>query len=399
MVNKNNLSLMTIMLSAFFLTACEEEGSKTLSDTSTTQVTFTTGQAADMVVGQLDFVTGDAARTDSGLNQPYTNSFVDSNGSLYIPDYFNNRILVYSSLPTQAGAVASMVVAQPDFTTAVNIGPSENHMNGPITPFVYGEQFFAVDYANHRLAIYNTIPTTSPGTMDVVIGQVDKISNGTSCSATTLYNPEAVFVVDGKIIIADGKNHRVLIWNSIPTSDGQAASLVLGQDTADTCTANTGGLGPNSLNFPTAIWSDGTKLVVSDSSNHRVLIWNSFPSLNAQDADIVLGQTSMYTNTSNQGGSASATSLNNPYEGLHSLNGQLAVADTNNHRVLIWQNFPTTNAQAADVVIGQVDFVSSNAATSAEGLNFPAGVFLHQNKLIVTDRANNRLVIYSGNEN
>jgi hypothetical protein len=45
-------------------------------------------------------------------------------------------------------------------------------------------------------------------------------------------------------------------------------------------------------NGPTDVWSDGTRLAVVDNANSRVLIWASIPTTNGQAATIVIGRAS-----------------------------------------------------------------------------------------------------------
>ncbi|MGH9585135.1 MAG: hypothetical protein ACRD4O_19625, partial [Bryobacteraceae bacterium] len=85
--------------------------------------------------------------------------------------------------------------------------------------------------------------------------------------------------------IADGGNDRVLIFNSIPTSNGASANTVLGQQdfysdmvtnpTASiqsTTVDNTGSV--DTIPSPMALAFDGTNLYVSDPSNRRVLVYS-----------------------------------------------------------------------------------------------------------------------------
>ncbi|MDH5259051.1 MAG: hypothetical protein OEX07_13635 [Gammaproteobacteria bacterium] len=376
------------------LSGCNDEQSS--SAQSTAYVKFTNGQAATVVIGQDDFISSGAGLSDSKIYNPYTNSFVADDGSLYIPDWSNNRILVFGSIPTSNGAQASLVIGQPDFVTANNAGASATELYGPVSPVVSGDKLFVLGWSNNRAAIYNSVPTESPGTIDVVLGQPDKTSSGPGCSATSLNKPESLWVADGKMFVADGANNRVLIWSSIPTADATPPDYVLGQYDMDLCEANGDGLGAGTLNFPTAVWSDGKRIVVSDTSNNRVLIWNSFPAVNGQDADIVLGQSNFFTTGANRGGSVAGNTLSRPYEGLHVANDQLIVTDEINNRVLIWNTFPTESGQPADVVIGQADLVSDSSGTTSITLNKPNGVHLHENKLIVTDRVNQRVLVYEG---
>ena len=50
---------------------------------------------------------------------------------------------------------------------------------------------------------------------------------------------------------------------------------------------------------------------------------------------------------------------------LSSDGSKLLVCDKDNNRVLIWNTVPTTNGQPADVVVGQTDFTSSGFGTSS----------------------------------
>jgi hypothetical protein len=69
--------------------------------------------------------------------------------------------------------------------------------------------------------------------------------------------------------VTDYLNHRVLIWSSVPTSNGQPADLVLGQ--TDMASA-VNGTAANLLRYPYGAHSDGTRLVVADFYNNRVLL-------------------------------------------------------------------------------------------------------------------------------
>jgi uncharacterized protein (TIGR03437 family) len=78
---------------------------------------------------------------------------------------------------------------------------------------------------------------------------------------------------DGKhLFVGDGALHRVLIWNSLPSSDGQPADAVLGQQNFASAT-NTDNPGPDTIDRPVALASDGTNLFVADAVLHRILVF------------------------------------------------------------------------------------------------------------------------------
>lgn len=111
--------------------------------------------------------------------------------------------------------------------------------------------------------------------------------------------------------------------------------------------------GPLLFNHPTGIASDGVHFLVADRWNNRVLIWNSLPAANIPP-DMVLGQKDFYSNTPGVG----RNQLNWAGNVSVSANGKLAIADTENDRVLLWNSFPTKNGSSADIVLNISKFGS-----------------------------------------
>jgi hypothetical protein len=93
---------------------------------------------------------------------------------------------------------------------------------------------------------------------------------------------------------------------------------------------------------------DGTHLVVGDNINNRALIWNSFPTSNFQDADVVLGQTDFISAASITGNSSD---VNGGALSAVIANGKLALLRM--WKLMIWSSFPTVNNQAADIQFGE----------------------------------------------
>lgn len=171
--------------------------------------------------------------------------------------------------------------------------------------------------------------------------------------------PLGVFVVNNMLFVSDTGRNRVFIWKTIPTSEFQNPDVILGQESIEDTGRNADSLvSSKTLQYPSGIWSDGIKLIVADAWNHRVLIWHSIPTVNAQPADVVLGQASFETNYPNvkgQSANPKANTLNWPY-GVFSDGVSLWIADTGNRRVLYFNKIPTENFANADNVIGKSDF-------------------------------------------
>src|SRR5262249_41455470 len=135
-----------------------------------------------------------------------------------------------------------------------------------------------------------------------------------------------------------------------------------------------------SLAFPTGVWTDGTRLVVADYLDNRVLVWKTFPTTNGQAADFALGQPAGPANPlpkfPNNGG-VSGSSMNNPSS--IAIDGTaLFVADLTNNRVLVWHTFPTAPV-AADFALGQpagganlTSATTNNGGVTGSSMNGPS---------------------------
>lgn len=197
-------------------------------------------------------------------------------------------------LPTTNNFVANFVLGQIDFTTTT-AGSTLSKFDMPQQVSTHSGKFIVTDYNNSRVLAWNTIPNGN-ASADIIVG-ANPVNR--ACSATTLYDPESAMVASGKLVIADNTNNRVLLYNPIPTSNNASPDTIPGQASLTQCTANNddqdtfpdAGPTARTLYNPTAAWTDGTRLVVSDATNYRVLIWNSFPTTGFQATDLASGQT------------------------------------------------------------------------------------------------------------
>lgn len=358
----------------------------TATATATATPAFTTGQAASVVIGETS-MTGTASGVTASLLSVPVGVSISSSGSLFIAEQSNSRVLVFNSLPTSNGASADSVIGQSSLTWP-GTGSAASTLWAPEGVSVSGSQVFVADTDNSRVLIYNSVSTGVSASF--AVGQSTTATGtdpGGSVMSTTLRFPSAVFSSGTQMVIADSSYNRVTLYNSIPTASGAAADVVIGQ-----ANKNSSASGVSTMSSPRAVWTDGTRIVVCDMNNHRVLIWNSWPSADGTAPDVILGQSSMTTNTYNNGG-ISASTLYSP-QGVASNGTELYISDNGNNRVLYWKTWPTTNMQAADVVLGQPDFVTATTGTTSTTLNSPVGLYLYGTQLVVTDSGNNRVLIY-----
>jgi hypothetical protein len=359
----------------------------------------TNGAPASLALGQPDLVSG---RLNTGpvsaatFASPVTVSELGTR--LAVGDSENSRVLIWSSPPSSPNDAASLVLGQPDFTSFGQFGgtTSARSFCGAWNVHSDGTRLAVGEQCGRRVTLWNALPTATHQPADLVAGQPDMASstvNNGGVSARSMHGRPQPHLDGQRLFVADPNNHRVLIWNAVPTASGSPANIVLGQPDMTSATGNNGGVSARSLSFPGFVYTKAGKLFVADSNNHRVLIWNAIPTANQAPADVVLGQPNMATNTAN---AATARTLQAP-RGIHiDANGRLYVIDVGNNRIVYWNAVPTQNQAAADGVIGQPDLnsgLANNGGLSAQRLQNPGGLVAVGDRVYITDSGNHRLVV------
>ena len=367
---------------------------------------FYNGQPASIVIGQQDFLQGSSnpgGVSEKTLAYP---AFIFYDGNyLFITDCGNHRVLVYNSIPSTSNPSAIAVIGQNDFEhNAPNQGlltPSSYTLKSPEGIAGDGNKLLIADEYNHRVLIYNDIAAKindfinngTPIAADVVVGQIyftsGSINQGGTVRPNTLYRPYGLNINGGKLFIADMLNNRILIYNSIPITNDASADIFVGQECG---TKNVSGVTPNLMFYPAGVYCDGTKLIIGDTSNQRVIIYDVIPTTHNTAANCVIGQTNFYSKDKNQGGGPNINTLQFPL-GVYSDGKRLFVADQSNNRIMIFDNWSSTNASAS-LVIGQENFTDGPYGTSQVKLRATYDVYLYGKKLFITDKDNSRVLIF-----
>jgi hypothetical protein len=403
-LNDNDDNLLEVL-------ARNEAGLEGTADVSLSYPYFRleTGQTAAVYIGKYNdtgnyFLSGYQA---DRVSRPLLGNPDTYGGALYLPDMWNNRVLAFDNTPAVDEESADFAIGQEDFSAPATSGNGADGLYLTGSASIADGRLAVADRGNNRVLIWNQVPLSNQPA-DVVVGQADFGMSSAACGSSGLASPSSVHLVAGRMIVVDSGNNRVLVWNSVPTSHGTPADLVIGQSGMDTCSANGGRDYPGADAFwePMDAWSDGDRLIVADSGNNRVLVWEAFPAGGLVAADVVVGQSSFDMSYSGGG----ATGLDYPTY-LTSNGNQLFVSDTYNNRVLVWDVVPTENEASADFVLGQGDFdcTIENSTSVQYGycertsrrediekwmLWEPAGLHLYDGRLLVADGGNPRYLVF-----
>jgi len=250
----------------------------------------------------------------------------------------------------------------------------------------------------------NCLPLLDPkGPHAILGGQLDADGLATPIAprADTLFAPRGVCLAraHGPLFVCDTGHHRLLMWTRMPAADCSPADLLIGQpDFLQEGRNANGAVGAATLNVPTGVAAANDILAVADAWNHRILLWHGYPHASNRCADVVLGQVDFTGGLANRGAKAARADTLNWCYGVAIVAGRLFVADTGNRRVLMWDRIPMTNGTAADLVLGQRDFTTrdenAGEGAGALGMRWPHGITIVDNKLLVADAGNNRIMVW-----
>ncbi|MEZ5252206.1 MAG: carbamoyltransferase HypF, partial [Ilumatobacteraceae bacterium] len=188
------------------------------------------------------------------------------------------------------------------------------------------------------------------------------------------------------LVVSDTGNHRVLLWHGgVPDRDHADADVVLGQP--DMVSE-----GPKRFFLPTGVAVLDGRLVVADAWHHRLLVWDGVPTTNDEEPAMVLGQPDGIDGVDEGCG---PQRFYWPF-GFALVDGVFWVADTGNRRVLGWVDGVPTPGRGADVVLGQPDLVSRgenrDGPVAADSVRWPHAVASVGGTLFVADAGNHRVL-------
>ena len=200
-----------------------------------------------------------------------------------------------------------------------------NKLNHPVSISANYGKLAVTDRFNNRVLIWNTIPSSNTPP-DLVLGQANFTTHNSGTGLNNMDFPGQVIITpDGKVLVADSDNKRVLVWTSFPESSGQSADYAL----PITDYVNFGD------SWPWGVWSDGTKVIVTATVAKAVLFWNTFPGPSTSP-DVVL--------TSSQVGTPRSILSDGNYVMLGDENANGPCIGSNGTRSThVWTSWPTSS--------------------------------------------------------
>jgi len=329
-------------------------------------------------------------------------------GPLFVCDTGHHRLLIWSRTPQADDAPADVLIGQPDFSREGRNAKGEvgaTTLNVPTGVAAVDGVLAVADAWNHRVLIWHGYPEASNRPADVVLGQADFSGGqanrgGTAAGPDTLNWCYGVAIVEGRLVVADTGNRRVMVWHGIPRRNGQGADLVLGQQDFITRDDNGGeDTGAAGMRWPHGIAMVDGVILISDAGNNRVMAWRGWPNANGAPCDFVLGQASVAANDHNRAAyHPTAGAMNMPY-GLSVLGSRLIVADTANSRLVGYDIGALANGAVATTLVAQKSFADKGdnrwKAAARDSLCWPYAADACEGTLVIADTGNNRVLLWN----
>jgi DNA-binding beta-propeller fold protein YncE len=295
---------------------------------------------ADFVVGQAGFPgCVEYAAGERGLYAPHGLAIDPVRNRLFISDYSNDRVLVYSLLDLADGMPAFAVLGRPDFDAGGSSGQTQTSLNYPSgLAFESGrERLYVSDSYAARIMVFvldaGVITNGMPATY--LIGQPTWTGGASGqTAANTLSLPKGLAMNEdaGLLFVADYNHNRVLVFDVSEIDAGEAAIHVLGQSSFD---AGGAGLSERAMYSPAGLALDPVEnlLFVSDSENRRVLVFDVSKIVNYEAAVNVIGAA---TFTDSDGGLSQSLLRAPTAIAFDPVTRRLVVGDNGNTRVLLF---------------------------------------------------------------
>ncbi len=325
----------------------------------------------DTVAGARTGTGDDNAAVEAQLNLPYDVA-VDGSGNLYIADRSNHRIRKVDT----AGDISTVAGTGTAGFGGDGAGAAQAQINTPegLAVDAAGNLYFA-DSGNHRIRKVDTA-----GDISTVAGngRVGFSGDGDKAVAARLNSPRNVAVDgSGNLYIADFNNHRIRKVDTAGDISTVAGNGTVGFD------GDGGAALEAQLNSARGVAPDGSgNLYIADSGNHRIRKVDT-----AGDISTVAGTgTAGFSGDNNP---AVQAQLDSPYDVAVDGSGNLYIADRRNNRI---RKIDTDGDISTVAGTGRSQYGGDNDLAVEAPVNFPSGVALDgDGNLYIADTNNHRI--------
>ena len=347
------------------------------------------------LLGQPDVATktANAGGTVEANTLSFPRFMAVAGSKLFLVDYSNNRVLVWNELPTSTlRTPADFAIGQPNLTTgtANTGGISGTRLSSPAGVAAYGSNLAITDQSNQRVLLWTTIPTNETTAPNRVLGQsnfTNNTRNGGNGGVMTrqgMFNPNGVAIDGSHFVVTEWYNCRVLIWNGIPATDFAAADSIIGVATG----AAASGLSGTRFDSPMGVTLSNGDLYVADQGQYRILQWNGTPASDDTAAVLALGQSNLISG--GWSGTDDSVTLNYP-TGVYAYGTKIFAGEHWGNRILVWNSKPTSFRQPADSTFNTPYLDLETGSTSNYRFNKPEGVLVTGAIMFVAEAANHRV--------
>ena len=246
-------------------------------------------------------------------------------------------------------------------------------LNNPRRVFVdaNGLNVYIVDSGNNKIR-----KVDSAGTITTIAGTgaAGIVGDNGQATAAQLNNPFGGCIdTNSNIYIADFGNQKIRKINSAGIITTYAGTGTVGS------AGNNGQATSAGLYYPRGVGADSNgNIFIADSGNNQIRMVNR--------AGIITTIAGSTLGSTGDGGSASTALLNTPFSVSVDINGNVFIADTNNHRIRLINNAGIITTIAGTGTIGST---GDNGPSTSAQLNYPSDVTLDSNgNVFIADRSN-----------